>query len=276
MKKTRVEENKNINPQNTHEKNNGPTKKKSNEKQKGQQKKQEVEEGARSANNDNETICFCVFLCLATMLQHFASSSSSLGSRCRGGFGLLFGPGMSGPSSASSSSLLPSSAASAAVAAGRFNVQLVRHAGGGGRPGGRPAFNWREKQQLRLSQKNAKKELKLRPFGSWLDIQEFFDEKSGATMIEPSKVREGVTIKARDPSDDPDSNTKKVLSPALLFGPQKSYGYLRGKATHGKHALFSHKRIFGERRAGRVGDTPRTGGASAAPAGVPSSEIGTP
>jgi hypothetical protein len=115
-----------------------------------------------------------------------------------------------------------------------------------------------------LSQKNAKKELKLRPFGSWLDIQEFFDEKSGATVIEPKKVREGVTIKARDASDDPDSNTKKVLSPALLFGPQKSYGHLRGKAIHGKHALFSHKRIFGQGRAGRAAGVAGVAGKGAA------------
>ena len=122
-----------------------------------------------------------------------------------------------------------------------YSVNIVRFAGGGGRPGGRPTFNWREKQQLRLSNKDAQKEMKLRPFGSWLDLEPYFNEKEGDKMIDPKKVP-SYTVEASDAATE---NTRKTLHYASLFGSTKSYGFLRDKVKHGHHARFSHKRIFG-------------------------------
>jgi hypothetical protein len=131
-----------------------------------------------------------------------------------------------------------------------YNMTIVRHGGGGGRPGGKPTFNWREKQQLRLVQKQAKKELKVLPFGSFLDLAPFFDEKDGDKIFDPTKTP-NFTIEARQGADDPDNNTKKLISFPLLFGSNKSYGLLREKANKGR-ARFSHKRIFGQGKAPMV------------------------
>ena len=46
-----------------------------------------------------------------------------------------------------------------------INRIVVRHAGGGGRPGGRPAFNWKEKKQLGIGTTQLLKPWKDTPFG---------------------------------------------------------------------------------------------------------------
>ena len=68
---------------------------------------------------------------------------------------------------------------------GRQQPSLVRCAGGGGRPGGKPTFNWKERMELRLARKGAKKikPFKMRPSGDWDDIAPYFDESKGHIMI---------------------------------------------------------------------------------------------
>ena len=56
-----------------------------------------------------------------------------------------------------------------------INLISKRYAGGGGRPGGRPTFNWKEKKQLGLDATKIKP-FKLNPqMGYWDDIKDHFN-----------------------------------------------------------------------------------------------------
>jgi hypothetical protein len=122
------------------------------------------------------------------------------------------------------------------------NLNAMRLAGGGGRPGGRPAFNWKEKMALRIANKQAKKEIKVRPFGSLLDLEPHFDANRGDKIIDLSTVKPGFTIEAVNESSN---SSKKTIAMQMLFGSNKSYGLIPRKDVKGRQR-FSHSRIFGK------------------------------
>lgn len=66
----------------------------------------------------------------------------------------------------------------------------VRHAGGGGRPGTRPAFSWKEKVQLGLNDKKKLKPLKNSPFGFMDELMPHFNPEKGDKMIEITETTE--------------------------------------------------------------------------------------
>jgi ABC-type amino acid transport substrate-binding protein len=108
------------------------------------------------------------------------------------------------------------------------------------------AFNWKEKQQLRLANKQQKK-FKAKPFGDFDELMQFFDEKRGDVIIDPS-----VTGGYKSPDLQVQSailnNPRKTISVPMLFGSAKPYGPLYRKHNRFQ-ARFSHRRVFGDKHA---------------------------
>lgn len=99
---------------------------------------------------------------------------------------------------------------------------LVRWGGGGGgRPGKRRTFNWKEKRILGLDKPKAKTfEEVLRPTGRLADIEPFFNEAEGDYKIDITDL---------DDFNPPDYapevfNDKKKVQVSMLFGSQKGFG----------------------------------------------------
>ena len=130
----------------------------------------------------------------------------------------------------------------------RAGFQQIRHGGGGGRPGGKPTFNWRQKMQLRLAQKGDKKlkPFKLAPSGDWEDIEAHFDESKGHTMVDITSMEqfEPPEMEILGEYEGP-NDTRKQIDQSALFGPDKPRGsiYRKQKPRDAKH--FSHSRVFG-------------------------------
>ena len=136
-----------------------------------------------------------------------------------------------------------------------------RNAGGGGRPGGRPTFSWKDKQALRLANKADKqqKPFKVLPFGDFKDIEPYLNASKGDFMVDITDSAEwseesekkkryesqGVTYEEAEAEKARVANTRKVIDPSLLFGSQKTAGVIEKKYNY-SGAKFSHKRIFGE------------------------------
>lgn len=107
------------------------------------------------------------------------------------------------------------------------NTILKRYAGGGGRPGGKPTFNWKERKQLGLDNIN-KKPFKLNPqMGLWDDIKDHFDESKGDKMIDITDLENF----EEDPEDLKrledkgyvgENNTRKQINIKKLFGSSKA------------------------------------------------------
>lgn len=111
--------------------------------------------------------------------------------------------------------------------------QPCRYAGGGGRPGGKPTFNWKERRALNLDVLSKRKEFKVKPFGNFDELKPFFDEKVGDMTIDLKKVESfDDTTYFPQNLDEMDSdnlfkgenNTRKVMQMSLLFGSKKPYG----------------------------------------------------
>ncbi len=125
--------------------------------------------------------------------------------------------------------------------------QQLRFAGGGGRPGGKPTFNWKERMELRLARKGDKriKPFKVGPSGDWDDIAPYFDKNKGHTMIDITDLD---TFEAPETEElgefEGENDTRKVIDVTSLFGPDKARGSLPKKRNHAK-LNFSHRRIFG-------------------------------
>jgi len=127
---------------------------------------------------------------------------------------------------------------------------IVRYAGGGGRPGGVPKFNWKEKKLLNINQK--RKPLKLRPYGYWEDIEEFFDPKRDVML--PWEQDEKTFD---DPAFAGKINTesdRKRLDMRSLYGSSKSYGMLPVKDVPKEMKKYSYERIFGEKHRRRAAE----------------------
>jgi len=96
----------------------------------------------------------------------------------------------------------------------------IRHAGGGGRPGGKPTFSWKQKFQLRLDSKQKKKVYKSRPFGDFQELEEYIDPTRGDAIYE---ISDGFT----EPEMPKGMNNQyKVIDVTKLYGSDKPYGQL--------------------------------------------------
>jgi len=122
--------------------------------------------------------------------------------------------------------------------------QPCRHAGGGGRPGGKPSFNWKERSALKLDNFGSRNEFKIKPFGSYDEIKPFYDENAGDVTIDLNKVASFDDETLFPPNVDDeignlfkgDSNTRKILQISSLYGSTKPYGLLERKVDEKKLA----------------------------------------
>jgi len=122
----------------------------------------------------------------------------------------------------------------------------VRNAGGGGRPGGKPALNWKERMALRLSAKNQRKEFRVKPMGNFDDdLAPFFDSARGDVMVDVSKM-DFFELKAQPEEvlGEGVSNTRKVIDIRKLFGSSKPFGSLPRKQNF-SNKQFGHAATFG-------------------------------
>ena len=53
--------------------------------------------------------------------------------------------------------------------------QQYRYAGGGGRPGGRPTFNWKQRKLLGLDDLRNQREMRIKFAGDFNDLKPFMD-----------------------------------------------------------------------------------------------------
>lgn len=120
---------------------------------------------------------------------------------------------------------------------------LKRHGGGGGRPGGKPTLNFKEKRILGVDKPYQR--LKFRPTGQWSELEPFFDPSRGDFIIPLDGLEEYT---------EPDAsyffkNNRKMIQPSLLFGSNKSTGLLNDRR---RKQPFSHSRIFGHKSANQT------------------------
>ena len=122
-----------------------------------------------------------------------------------------------------------------------LSVQMVvkRFAGGGGRPGAKPTFNWKVRRQLELNDAGTPRS-KAPVRGRFGDVEDDVDMDS---MIDVLAMDEGWTYGGELPND------KKQLTPSGLFGSAKadSRGRILKKRNYAG-ARFSHTRIFGNKK----------------------------
>jgi len=104
-------------------------------------------------------------------------------------------------------------------------LQQVRFAGGGGRPGGKPTLNWRQKQQLRIARKD---QIKLAKQGfiddemdEWLKAQPGYEEID-LTNVENYEIESPIT-------DELYFDTRRQFNASSLFGSNKSAGGFKKK-----------------------------------------------
>lgn len=110
-----------------------------------------------------------------------------------------------------------------------FSASWVRFAGGGGRPGGRPAFNWKEKMQLRIDNKEKKKLLKNRPTGNYDEyLKPHFDASRGDMIIDLANL---TNFKPPDELRASADQDKKKIQMKMLFGSNKPFGILKRPET---------------------------------------------
>jgi hypothetical protein len=114
---------------------------------------------------------------------------------------------------------------------------------GGGRPGGRPTFNWKEKKILGLD--NTKlPPLKMRPSGLLEDIMPYFDESRGDFIIDITKLEKFEEPPEKVLTSDA-TDQRKVIHVPRLFGshkPAKALPHLGRKTVFSGHR--AEKRVF--------------------------------
>jgi hypothetical protein len=108
------------------------------------------------------------------------------------------------------------------------------------------AFNWREKMVLRLGKKTSKKPISVQPYGDFEYIKKQMDPEKGDFMI-TLKGPNQTTMTGDEIVNllQGDRNSKKTINISMLYGSNKSAGFL--PSTHHKKKNFSHKRIFGHK-----------------------------
>lgn len=104
------------------------------------------------------------------------------------------------------------------------------------------AFNWREKQILRLNKKAMKKNINHKLTGKIDDLDAFLDLEEGDLLVDLSTMEEFKSADSMPAAVD--DNDKKVVKMNQLFGSAKPHGLLPEKKNiYSKR--FGHKRIFG-------------------------------
>ena len=140
--------------------------------------------------------------------------------------------------------------------------------GGGGRPGGVPTLNWKQKLSLNLEKKS--KASKLPIFGDVNDLEKYID-LSEYTKVDLSKgetfsnlepymldaINNNMIIKdgVKNEGTDGSLNHQKTILASSLFGPSKpayaiplkGHPDKRGNIKRKIKYTFSHKRIFGDK-----------------------------
>jgi hypothetical protein len=102
----------------------------------------------------------------------------------------------------------------------------VRCAGGGGRPGGKPTFQWKERKELNLP-KIYKQKIKVNDFGLTDKLlADHFDESRGDHIVDLTDLDEWEQPDVEDSDINGEDSTWKKINPASLFGPNKSAGVL--------------------------------------------------
>lgn len=104
-------------------------------------------------------------------------------------------------------------------------LQQHRFAGGGGRPGGKPTLNWRQKKQLRIARKD---QMKLARQGfiddemdEWLKAQPGYQEVD-LSNVEKYEIESPIT-------DQLYFDTRREFNASSLFGSNKSAGGFKKK-----------------------------------------------
>ena len=143
----------------------------------------------------------------------------------------------------------------------------IRFAGGGGRPGGKPTFSWKERRDLQLREKGEKlKVFKLKDFGDFDDIKGFMDESRGDVIIDITDLEdfdfeslmgtpeEQAAIKAKASQDE---NSRKQIIPSRLFGSAKPTGNILKKYNYNRITWDNNpNRRHGYRKQQRVAGAP--------------------
>jgi hypothetical protein len=126
--------------------------------------------------------------------------------------------------------------------------------GGGGRPGGKPAFNWKEKKALGIAVVKANAPRKkyfprgVHLRGDFSTIEHLVKDlpEEDVVNLNPTDPNTNKAVQAmleRLEAERQTRQTTPTLNVAALFGPQKSVGALPRKLN--KKVEFSHNRIFG-------------------------------
>jgi len=100
--------------------------------------------------------------------------------------------------------------------------------GGGGRPGGKPAFNWKEKKLLNLT--TFRKPVGMPPAGNFKLISKHFDESQGDfkfSLSGKTTTNVGTISSIEQLNKELNTNSRKKVNLSLLFGSSKSYGLLQ-------------------------------------------------
>lgn len=96
--------------------------------------------------------------------------------------------------------------------------------------------------------KDNARDVKLKKFGYFVDIEHLFDESKGDRMYKFEDLKPGFMLPSI-PVDKDLLNDKKKVDVSQLFGSNKSFGLIPKKgAGIDQKVNFSHGRIFGERR----------------------------
>jgi hypothetical protein len=102
--------------------------------------------------------------------------------------------------------------------------------GGGGRPGGKPAFNWKEKKALNLT--NVRKPVGMPLSGNFKMIEKYFDVNQGDFKITLSGNAPSVGNMTLDRlSQQLNMSSTKKVNINRLFGSNKPYGELKREVT---------------------------------------------
>jgi hypothetical protein len=119
-----------------------------------------------------------------------------------------------------------------------FRRQVVRHAGGGGRPGKRPTFNWKQKKILGLDKIPEKTfEEIVRPTGNFSDIERFFNPEAGDRMVDLTTLEDFEPEKIQQDK----YNDKKKVNTSMLYGSAKASGMLKRPKKERFQFRFSKK-----------------------------------
>ena len=122
------------------------------------------------------------------------------------------------------------------IIANHMKISL-RYAGGGGRPGGKPTFNWKERKALRLAGKNTKP-FKMKKVGDDEDLEELLQHIDTSKTIDLLSQDDGYEF------NEADVDPNKIISMNVLFGPNKPRGRILKKKNY-DNKRFSHTRMFG-------------------------------